>query len=115
MPCYAVREVEQTLENIPDIKLLAGGLVEMGFTVQLVDNSEVVFYGVDKTTGMYQSGSYANGKLTTQEGLDLGLLQQYCGVANIKKQVAENNASKYKATKLTLTKVSEFKYVVTKK
>lgn len=114
MPCYAVREVEQTLENIPDIKLLAGGLVEMGFQVRLIADT-IAFSGVDKTTGMYQSGSYANGKLTTQEGLDLGLLQQYCGVANIKKQVAENNASKYKATKLTLTKVSEFKYVVTKK
>ena len=114
MPCYAVREVEQALENIPDIKLLAGGLVEMGFQVRLIADT-IAFSGVDKTTGMYQSGSYANGKLTTQEGLDLGLLQQYCGVANIKKQIAENNASKYKATKLTLTKVSEFKYVVTKK
>ena len=114
MPCYAVREVEQALENIPDIKLLAGGLQEMGFNAQVSGNS-IYFSGVDKTTGMYQSGSYANGKLSSQEGLDLGLLQQYCGVANIKKQVAENNASKYKATKLTLTKVSEFKYVVTKK
>jgi hypothetical protein len=114
MPCYAERTVEQTLDNIPDIALLAKGLEEMGFRVRLIANA-ISFSGVDKTTGMYQSGSYANGKLTTQEGLDLGLLQQYCGVANIKKQVAENNASKYKATKLTLTKVSEFKYVVTKK
>ena len=36
MPCHAVREVEQTLENIPDIKLLAGGLKEMGFQVKIV-------------------------------------------------------------------------------
>ena len=114
MPCHAIRATTQVLDNIPDLKLLAAGLVEMGFQVRLIADT-IAFSGVDKTTGMYQSGSYANGKLTTQEGLDLGLLQQYCGVANIKKQVAENNASKYKATKLTLTKVSEFKYVVTKK
>lgn len=114
MPCHAIRTTTQVLDNIPDLKLLAAGLVEMGFQVRLIADT-IAFSGVDKTTGMYQSGSYANGKLTTQEGLDLGLLQQYCGVANIKKQVAENNASKYKATKLTLTKVSEFKYVVTKK
>lgn len=114
MPCHAIRTTTQVLDNIPDLKLLAAGLVEMGFQVRPIADT-IAFSGVDKTTGMYQSGSYANGKLTTQEGLDLGLLQQYCGVANIKKQVAENNASKYKATKLTLTKVSEFKYVVTKK
>ena len=114
MPCFAVRETTQVLENIPDVGLLAAGLVEMGFQVRLISET-IAFSGVDKTTGMYQSGSYANGKLSSQEGLDLGLLQQYCGVANIKKQVAENNASKYKATKLTLTKVSEFKYIVTKK
>ena len=54
MPCYAVREVTQALDNIPDIKLLAGGLQEMGFTVRLIANT-IAFSGVDKTTGMYQS------------------------------------------------------------
>ncbi len=85
----------------------------MGFKVNVGDNW-LKFNGVDKTTGMWQSGSYQNGKLTTQEGLNLGALQKYCAVANIKKQVEENNSSKYKATKLTLTKVSEFNYTVTK-
>jgi hypothetical protein len=113
MPCYAVREVEQVLENIPDIQLLAGGLKEMGFNAQ-VSGTSIYFSGVDKTTGMYQSGSYANGKLTTQEGLDLEMLKKYTAVANIKKQVAENNKSKYKSTKLTLHKLSEFHYKVTK-
>jgi len=113
MPCYAVREVTQTLDNIPDIKLLAGGLQEMGFSVRLIADT-INFSGVDKTTGMYQSGSYANGKLVTEEGLDLEVLKKYTAVANIKKQVAANNADKYKKTKLTLHKVGEFNYKVTK-
>ena len=113
MPCYAVREVEQALENIPDIKLLAGGLQEMGFNAQVSGNS-IYFSGVDKTTGMYQSGSYANGKLSSQEGLDLEMLKKYVAVASIKKQVAANNADKYKKTKLTLHKTGEFSYKVTK-
>jgi hypothetical protein len=114
MPCYAERTVEQTLDNIPDLKLLAGGLQEMGFRVYLSSNTTISFSGVDKTTGMYQSGSYANGKLTTQEGLDLEVLKKYVAVANVKAQVAANNNDKYKKTKLTLHKTGEFSYKVTK-
>lgn len=113
MPCFAIREVSQTLDNIPDLKLLAAGLVEMGFQVRLIADT-ISFSGVDKTTGMYQSGSYANGKLVTEEGLNLEALKKYTAVANIKKQVAANNADKYKKTKLTLHKVGEFNYKVTK-
>jgi len=114
MPCYAERTVEQTLDNIPDLKLLAGGLQEMGFGVYLSSNTTISFSGVDKTTGMYQSGSYANGKLVTEEGLDLEMLKKYVAVASIKKQVAENNSSKYKKTKLTLTQTGPFSFSVTK-
>ena len=85
----------------------------MGFQVRLIAET-IAFSGVDKTTGMYQSGSYANGKLATQEGLDLEKLKQYTAVANIKKQVEANNADKYKKTKLTLHKTGEFNYKVTK-
>lgn len=113
MPCYAERTVEQTLDNIPDIALLAKGLEEMGFRVRLIADT-IAFSGVDKTTGMYQSGSYANGKLVTEEGLDLEMLKKYVAVASIKKQVAANNADKYKKTKLTLHKTGEFNYKVTK-
>jgi hypothetical protein len=113
MPCYAERTVEQALDNIPDLKLLAAGLEEMGFRVRLIANT-ISFSGVDKTTGMYQSGSYANGNLVTEEGLDLEMLKKYVAVASIKKQVAANNESKYKSTKLTLHKLSEFHYKVTK-
>jgi hypothetical protein len=113
MPCYAERTVEQTLDNIPDLKLLAAGLEEMGFRVRLVADT-ISFSGVDKTTGLYQSGSYANGNLTTQEGLDLEVLKKYVAVANVKAQVKANNEDKYKKTKLTLHKVGEFHYKVTK-
>ena len=113
MPCYAVREVEQTLDNIPDIKLLAGGLQEMGFNAQVSGNS-IYFSGVDKTTGMYQSGSYANGKLTTQEGLDIPTLTQCIAKANINKQIADNNSNKYKKCKLTITWTSLTKFEITK-
>ena len=114
MPCYAVREVEQTLENIPDIKLLAGGLVEMGFQVRLIADT-IAFSGVDKTTGMYQSGSYANGKLTTQEGLDLEMLKKYTAKANIIAQVEKQQKDKYKSTKLSIKWTGEFDFVITKK
>ena len=113
MPCHAVRTTTQTLENIPDPELLGAGLTEMGFKVNVADNW-LKFNGVDKTTGLWQSGSYANGKLTTQEGLDLAMLKKYVAVANVKAQVEANNQDKYKKTKLTLTKVSEFNYTVTK-
>ena len=113
MPCYAVREVTQTLENIPDIKLLARGLQEMGFQVRLISET-IAFSGVDKTTGMHQSGSYANGKLKTEEGLDLGALKKFCAVANVKKQIETHNSDKYKKVKLTLTQTGPFSYSVTK-
>ena len=108
-----MRTVEQTLENIPDINLLAKGLEEMGFKTRVIAQT-ISFSGVDKTTGQYQSGSYENGKLTTQEGLNLGMLKKYVAIANVKKQVEANNLDKYKKTKLTLTKVGEFNYKVTK-
>jgi len=113
MPCYAERTVEQTLDNIPDLKLLAAGLEEMGFRVRLIANT-ISFSGVDKTTGMYQSGSYANGKLVTEEGLDLEMLKKYTAKANINKQIADNNSNKYKKCKLTITWTSLTKFEITK-
>lgn len=113
MPCYGVRTVEQALADIPDINLLAKGLEEMGFKTRVVAKT-IAFYGVDKTTGQYQSGSYENGKLTTEAGLNLGMLKKCVAIANVKKQVESNNSDKYKKTKLTLTKVGEFNYKVTK-
>jgi hypothetical protein len=112
MPCYGMRKVQQTLENITDINLLAAALEEMGLKTRVIAQT-IAFSGVD-SKGQYQSGSYANGKLTTQQGMDLGLLKKYTAIANLKKQVAANNADKYKKTKLTMTKVSEFNYKVTK-
>jgi hypothetical protein len=102
------------LDNIPDLKLLAAGLEEMGFRVRLIANT-IAFSGVDKTTGMYQSGSYANGKLVTEEGLDLEMLKKYVAKANIKKQVETNNQDKYKAQKISVKWTGEFDFVITKK
>lgn len=109
-----MREVEQALDNIPDLKLLAAGLEEMGFRVRLIANT-ISFSGVDKTTGMYQSGSYANGKLVTEEGLDLEMLKKYTAKANIIAQVAKQQNDKYKATKLSIKWTGEFDFVITKK
>jgi hypothetical protein len=114
MPCNAIRETTQILENIPDIGLLASGLTEMGFTAQVSGNM-VIFSGVDKTSGMYQNGSYQNGKLTTQEGLDLDLLAKYVAKANVKKQIAQNNSDKYKAKKITAHWTGEFEFTITSK
>ena len=113
MPCYAQRTVTQSLSDVKDINLLARGLEEMGFTTRVLGKT-VAFSGVDKTTGEYQSGEYRDGKLTSSNGMNLEALGQYVGKANIKKQVEENNADKYKATKITLTWTGEFDAVITK-
>jgi len=116
MPCYGMRTTTQVLEGIEDVNLLAAGLEEMGLKTRVVAKT-VAFSGVLTGTGEWLEGSYQNGKLTIQNGdrLDLDLLKKYTAVANLKKQVAANNADKYKKTKLTLTKVGEFNYKVTKK
>jgi len=116
MPCYSVRNTTQVLEGIEDINLLASGMNEMGLTTRVIAKT-VAFSGVPQGTGEWLEGSYQNGKLTIKGStqLDLDLLKKYTAIANLKKQVAANNQDKYKKTKLTLTKQSEFKYTVTRK
>ena len=105
-------EVVQLLAGIKDLGLLKSALEEMGFTVRLT-GSQLGFSGVDKSTGCYQSGSYADGKLKTEQGLDLEMLKKYTAIANMKKQVAAANAnSKYSKVSWRLTKVSEFNYTM---
>jgi hypothetical protein len=113
MPCYAVREVTQVLENIPDLNLLARGLEFMGFKVRVL-GSTVAFSGVNTFTGQWTEGSYAAGKLKTESGLDLKVLSQCVAKANIMKQVEDNNADKYSATKLTITWSSLTEFTLTK-
>lgn len=116
MPCYGMRTTTQVLEGIKDINLLAAAMNEMGLKTRVIAQT-IAFSGVPQGTGEWLEGNYQNGKLTINNGdkLDLGALKKYTAIANLKKQVAANNADKYKKTKLTLTKVSEFKYTVTKK
>lgn len=114
MPCYAIRTTTQVLENIPDIQLLGKGLEEMGFKVN-ASADWLKFNGIDKTTGKWQSGSYQNGKLTTQEGLNLDMLAKYVAKANVIKQVEDNQNDKYKAQKISISWTGEFDFVITKK
>jgi len=117
MPCYSERVTTQILENIPDINLLAKGLILMGFKVTVPSANKFVFQGVDKTTGLYQSGQYLNegGKLISSDGLDLEVLKKYVAKANIISQVEKNQQDKYKATKISVKWTGEFDFVITKK
>lgn len=116
MPCYSMRSTTQVLEGIEDVGLLAAAMNEMGLATRVIAKT-VAFSGVPQGTGEWIEGNYSNGKLTINNGdrLDLEMLKKYTAIANLKKQVAVNNADKYKKTKLTLTKQSEFKYTVTRK
>jgi hypothetical protein len=107
VPCYGLRQRPQVIQNIPDPSLLAEALGEMGFKV----TGKLSF----TFTGNGNTGSYREGRLTSERGIDLAMLAKYTAVANIKKQVSVNNEDKYKKTKLTLHKHGEFKYSVTKK
>lgn len=84
MPCYTQQQVEQVLDGIKDINLLAEGLREMGFGVT-ISGQNVAFNGRD-ATGKYQSGYYSNGTLVSQNPIDIVTLKKYVGVATIKKQ-----------------------------
>ena len=95
MPCYTRQTTEQLLEGITDLSLLAAGLIEMGIPARVVGES-VRFNG----------GSYSNGKLVTQDGIDTNLLKKHVAVANLKK-----NAKKFG---WTLKKNSTFSYEVQK-
>lgn len=116
MPCYSVRNTTQVLEGIEDINLLAAGMNEMGLTTRVVAKT-VAFSGVPTGTGVWLEGSYQNGKLTIRgsDTLDLDMLKKYVAIANLRKQVAENNQSKYKKCKLTMTQTGPFQFKVTQK
>jgi hypothetical protein len=116
MPCYGMRTTTQTLEGIKDINLLASAMNEMGIATRVIAN-RIDFSGVPQGTGEWIEGSYSNERLTIKGGgrLDLEMLKKYTAVANLKKQVAKNNADRYKATKLTLIKKGEFSYAVQRK
>ncbi len=101
MPCHSMRRVQQTLANIPDLGLLDKALQALGFTTRVIAQT-IAFSGVYKPTGQWHSGSYEKGKITTEQGIDLKLLAKYVAKANVEKQVEDNNADKYKKTKLTL-------------
>ena len=113
MPCFAVRTTVQTLENIPDINLLAKALQEMGFTTRVIAQT-IAFSGVYKPTGQWHSGSYEKGKITTEQGIDLKLLADNVAKANVEKQIEEQAQDKYKKCKITIKWTSDTEAIITK-
>jgi len=83
------------LDGITDLSLLAEGLFEIGIPARVVGE-----------TVRFNGGSYSNGKLTTQDGIDIDLLKKHVAVANLKK-----NAEKFK---WTIKKMGPFQYQVQK-
>lgn len=110
MPCFTMQTIEQTLENIKDINLLAEGLREMGYRVD-VRGDTLSFSGNNKLTGEYSSGNYAFGRLTTQQQYatpDTSVIRKFVGVATVKK-----NAKQHKWT-LTPVKGNPFAFTIQK-
>jgi len=108
-----MRTAPQTVQNLntEDIPLLASAMEEMGLKVRLL-GGVINFSGTLTGTRQYVTGAYQNGKLTSDGPIDLGVLARYTAVASMKAQVQQNNSDKYRKTKTTLTKISEFKYEV---
>jgi hypothetical protein len=67
MPCDSIQTmtVENELAN-RDVNLLAAALAAMGFVVNRKAGGYLTFYGVNKATGLYHTGTYGNGKFQEQ-------------------------------------------------
>jgi hypothetical protein len=89
MPCYTQTQVEQILEGIKDLNLLAEGLREMGYSVRLI-GERIDYSGTNKLDGRYSAGSYAFGRLTSSGDYaapDVAMIKKFVGLATAKKHL----------------------------